>query len=134
VLIWCGKCGRRLNAAGQCPNAGCSRYVEEEPAKVNASFPAPLDGNGHLFSMQLPNDGRWLCLEPMTFGRARLCISHAPGQTAAAALAAGFGYWEIWEFNDLAVACVEFLERFNGREPARWTRHHVGGETERGEE
>jgi hypothetical protein len=94
-----------------------------DPAAIAMLFPtAGIDAGGHYATRQLP-DGRWLCVDPLTYQRARLCLSHAAGADVATALSEGYGYDEVWDYETREDAIVA-MEMWDGSgQPTGWTRH-----------
>ena len=83
-------------------------------------FPtAAVDENG-LYASRRLDDGRWLCVEPMLYQRARLAISCGVGATVKEALNTGFGYADVWEYETREAAIVA-MEMWDGT-PTGWTR------------
>lgn len=86
--------------------------------------PGELDALGFYATRQL-EDGWWLALEPMTFGRARIARSVLGADTAAEAFA--LGYDDVWEF-PTRDAGLEQLRTWNGLgDPRGWSRHPLTG-------
>src|SRR4051812_920146 len=87
--------------------------------------PGALDEHGFYASRRLAV-GRWLAVEPQTFGRARLCLIGI-GETLGAALAANYGYIDVWDYPSKHAA-LEALRTWDGvGEPTKWSRHLASG-------
>jgi hypothetical protein len=93
----------------------------EEPFTLEG----PIDALGFYAHRQLA-DGRWIAVEPQTFGRARLVlVDAAPDLTEA--LTIHFGYADVWDYDSKAAAVLA-LEAWDGvGEPTGWTRHYETG-------
>lgn len=87
----------------------------------------PVDEQGFYATREL-EDGHWLAVEPLTFGRARLGRSGLHtlyGGGAAEAFEQGFA--DVFDYPSRELAIAAMLEWDGEGEPAGWTRHYATG-------